>query len=151
MEINSGFRDLLRSLNAAGVRYQDLGIWIQAERDNARLLLEALSAFGAPTAEVTPDDFTEPEVFFQIGVDAVRVDIMTSVTGLDFETAWSRRTDLGFGDVQLLPAEPATGGTPAAFGGIESAPHRKLTTGKYVPLSSRAHHARSPKRVKVYK
>jgi len=94
VKINSDFRDLLRSLNAAGIRRlivggyavmvhteprytKDLDVWIEPERNNARLLLEALSAFGAPTAGVTPDDFTEPEIFFQIGVDPVRVDIMT--------------------------------------------------------------------------
>jgi len=103
-------------LNAAGVRYlivggyavmvhteprytKDLDVWIQPERNNARLLLEALSAFGAPTAGVTPDDFTEPEVFFQIGVDPVRVDILTSVTGLDFEAAWGRRIAVDFSGV----------------------------------------------------
>ena len=117
MKINSDFRDLLRSLNAAGVRYlivggyavmvhteprytKDLDVWIEPERENARLLLEALAAFGAPVASVTPDDFTEPEIFFQIGVDPVRVDIMTSVTGLDFETAWDRRIEVDFGGVQ---------------------------------------------------
>jgi hypothetical protein len=116
MEINSDFRDLLRNLNAAGVRYlivggyavmvhteprytKDLDVWIESERDNARRLLEALSAFGAPIAGVTADDFTEPEVFFQIGVDPVRVDIMTSITGLDFETAWGRRIEVDFGGV----------------------------------------------------
>jgi len=59
----------------------------------------ALAAFGAPTVDVTPDDFTEPETFFQIGIDPVRVDIMTSVAGLDFETAWSRRITVDFSDV----------------------------------------------------
>jgi hypothetical protein len=76
-----------------------LDLWIQAERNNARLLLEALAALGAPTVDVTPDDFTHPEIFFQIGVDPVRVDIMTSVTGLDFDTAWGRRIIVDFNDV----------------------------------------------------
>ena len=134
MEINSDFRDLLRSLNAAGVRYlivggyavmvhteprytKDLDVWIHPERNNALLLLNALSAFGAPTADVTPDDFTEPEVFFQIGVDPVRVDVMTSVTGLEFESAWSRRIEVDFGGVEapvlcrgdILAAKVASG------------------------------------------
>ena len=134
MEINSDFRDLLRSLNAAGVRYlivggyavmvhteprytKDLDVWIHPERNNALLLLNALSAFWAPTADVTPDDFTEPEVFFQIGVDPVRVDVMTSVTGLEFESAWSRRIEVDFGGVEapvlcrgdILAAKVASG------------------------------------------
>jgi hypothetical protein len=90
MKINSGFKDLLRSFNAAGVRYlivggyavvvhteprytKDLDIWIEPGLENARAMLEALAGFGAPTANVKPSDFTEPEVFFQIGVEPVRL------------------------------------------------------------------------------
>jgi hypothetical protein len=114
MKINSGFKDLLQSLNAGGVRYlvvggyavmvhteprytKDLDIWISPDRENACAMLAALAAFGAPTAGVSADDFTQPEVFFQIGVDPIRVDILTSVTGLDFPSAWKRRIVVDFG------------------------------------------------------
>jgi hypothetical protein len=117
VKINSDFRDLLRSLNAAGVRYlvvggyavmvhteprytKDLDVWIKPELSNARALLSALSEFGAPIAEVTPEDFTQPETFFQIGVDPVRADIMTTVTGLDFESAWCRKISVDFGGIE---------------------------------------------------
>jgi hypothetical protein len=63
-------------------------------------LLAALLEFGAPIADVTPEDFAEPEIFFQIGVDPVRVDILTSVLGLEFESAWSRKIAVDFGEVQ---------------------------------------------------
>jgi len=114
VKVNSDFRDLLRSLNEADVRYlivggyavmvhteprytKDLDIWIEPEEANARALLSALAGFGAPTNDVRPADFTEPEVFFQIGVEPVRVDIMTSVTGLAFHAAWARRVLIDFG------------------------------------------------------
>jgi hypothetical protein len=113
MKINSDFRDLLRSFNAAGVRYlivggyavmihteprytKDLDLWIDAVADNARRMIAALNEFGAPTSDIQPSDFTEPEVFFQIGVEPVRIDILTSVTGLGFEGAWERRITAGF-------------------------------------------------------
>jgi hypothetical protein len=114
MKIDSGFKDLLRSFNVAGVRYlavggyaamvhteprytKDLDLWIEATESNARLMIAALDDFGAPTADVSPGDFTEPDTFFQIGVEPVRVDIMTSVPGLDFKTAWARRLMVDFG------------------------------------------------------
>ena len=114
MKINSGFRGLLRDLNAAGVRYlivggyammvhteprytKGLDVWVQPLEPNARKLLIALAAFGAPTRDVHPSDFTEPEVFFQIGVDPVRIDIMTSVSGLGFVAAWKRGVMVDFG------------------------------------------------------
>jgi hypothetical protein len=111
VKINSDFRDLLRNLNAAGVSYlvvggyavmvhteprytKDLDLWIKPELNNAQALLAALFEFGAPVAGVTPEDFTEPEVFFQIGVDPVRVDILTSVLGLEFDEAWERKIEV---------------------------------------------------------
>jgi len=39
----------------------------------------------------------EPEVFFQIGMEPVRIAIMTSVTGLDFVPAWERKVVVDFG------------------------------------------------------
>jgi hypothetical protein len=114
VKINSDFKDLLRSLNAAGIRYlivggyavmvhteprytKDLDIWIDRDEENARVVLETLTSFGAPTAGVTAADLTEPEVFFQIGIEPVRIDIMTSVTGLAFDAAWERRVSVDFG------------------------------------------------------
>src|SRR5579872_5819577 len=114
MKINSDFRDLLRSFNGAGVRYlvvggyavmvhaeprytKDLDLWIEPTEPNAQLMIGALKEFGAPTSDVVPSDFTEPEVFFQIGIDPVRADIMTSVLGLDFEPAWKKKVLVDFG------------------------------------------------------
>ena len=114
MKINSDFKDLLRSLNAAGIRYlivggyavmvhteprytKDLDIWIERDEQNARALLRVLAEFGAPIGDVKPADLTEPEVFFQIGIEPVRIDILTSVAGLVFEAAWNRRIEVDFG------------------------------------------------------
>jgi hypothetical protein len=47
--------------------------------------------------EIQPADFTEPNVFFQIGVEPVRIDIMITVPGLDFQGSWKRRITVDFG------------------------------------------------------
>lgn len=47
-----------------------------------------------------PADLTTPETFFQIGIDPVRIDILTSVRGVDFASAWARRVTVDFGDVE---------------------------------------------------
>ena len=108
MKINSDYRDLLRILNEERVRYrivggyawmahteprytEDLDIWIEPAHGNAVSMLKALARFGVPTTDVSAADFVEPEVFFQIGVEPVRVDLMTSVPALEFEPAWSNR------------------------------------------------------------
>ena len=114
MKINSDFKDLLRGLNAAGVRYlivggyavmayteprytKDLDVWSEPVEPNAQRLFVALAQFGAPTQDIRPSDFTVPEVFFQIGIEPVRIDIMTSVPGLDFAAAWERKAIVDFG------------------------------------------------------
>ena len=57
----------------------------------------ALAEFGVPITEVNAADLTEPDVFFQIGIEPVRIDILTSVAGLVFDAAWDRRIDVDFG------------------------------------------------------
>jgi len=136
MKINSDFKDLLHELNAAGVRYlivggyavmvhteprytKDLDVWIEPIESNAQNLFVALARFGAPTKDVRPEDFTEPDLFFQIGMDPVRIDIMTSVPGLDFVSAWERKVVVDFGGEQapvlcrddVIRSKSATGRT----------------------------------------
>ena len=76
---------------------KDLDLWIEPVESNAQKLLVALAEFGAPTKEIHSSDFTEPEVFFQIGIEPVRIDIMTSVSGLEFVPAWDRKVIVDFG------------------------------------------------------
>jgi predicted nucleotidyltransferase len=113
MKINSDYRDLLRVLNAEGVRYivvggyavmihtdprytKDLDLWVEASEPNSQALVRALANFGAPLQGITAEDFTQPDTFYQLGVDPVRVDILTSVTGLDFAHAWEHRLTIDF-------------------------------------------------------
>lgn len=113
MKISSDYKDLLNIFNAAGVRYlivggyavmihteprytKDLDIWIDRSVTNAQVLFQALVRFGAPLKDLQPADFTEPEVFYQIGMEPVRIDVMTSVSGLEFESAWERRLIVDF-------------------------------------------------------
>lgn len=78
---------------------KDLDLWIEPVEVNARAVVQALTRFGAPSGSVSAADLTEPDVFFQLGVDPVRVDLLTSVTGLDFAPAWEHRLMVDFGGV----------------------------------------------------
>ena len=83
--MNSDFNDLLQALNDEAVEYlivggyavgkyteprytKDIDIWINASVENAERVLRALAKFGAPLANITVDDFTDPDLFYQIGV-----------------------------------------------------------------------------------
>jgi hypothetical protein len=64
-----------------------LDIWIDASAENAKRVLAALAAFGAPldTLEIQETDFTQPDVVAQFGLPPYRIDIMTGVSGISFE------------------------------------------------------------------
>jgi hypothetical protein len=116
---NPDFKDLLSALNAHGVEFlivgahalaahghvratKDLDVWVRPDPANARRLLAALRAFGAPTHAVTQDDFSAPGITFQIGVEPVRIDIITAVDGLTFEPAWQNRVTTAYGGVPVF-------------------------------------------------
>jgi hypothetical protein len=113
MKISSDYKDLLSIFNVAGVRYlivggyaamihteprytKDLDIWVDRSEANAEALFQALARFGAPLKGLRPTDFTEPDVYYQIGMEPVRIDIMTSVAGLSFASAWDHRVVVDF-------------------------------------------------------
>jgi hypothetical protein len=78
----------------------DIDLWVRPTRDNALRTWRALERFRAPLSKMKLDDFAEPEVLYQIGMPPSRIDIMTSVTGLDFDAAWPNRVMATFGDVE---------------------------------------------------
>jgi hypothetical protein len=45
----------------------------------------ALSAFGSPLFNLTKQDLCEPGIVFQIGLPPNRIDILTRITGVEFE------------------------------------------------------------------
>ena len=59
----------------------------------------ALEQFGAPTAQVSAEDFSRPGIVFQMGLPPLRIDVLTELSGLTFSEAWSTRTRAAFGPV----------------------------------------------------
>src|ERR1041384_1682976 len=102
----SDFRDALAELIAAKARFMvvgahalsvhgvpratvDLDIWIRPDPQNAQRVYAALAAFGAPLEAlgITRSHFQELDVVTQLGLPPLRIDVMTSVSGLTFEEA----------------------------------------------------------------
>ncbi len=64
---------------------------IATDPENANSVYVALKEFGAPLANLTADDFTQKDYFYQMGRSPLRVDIMMSIPGVEFEEAWKNR------------------------------------------------------------
>lgn len=75
---------------------KDIDIFVEANHDNIANLLSAMEKAGFETAlEVTPEKMMNVDVtVFQ---DVIRVDIMTSVSGINFATAWNRKKIIAIG------------------------------------------------------
>jgi len=73
---------------------KDLDLWISTDEENAKAVFSALKKFGAPLKGLTPHDFTERGYFYQMGNPPFRLDIMMSIPGVEFETAWEHREEV---------------------------------------------------------
>lgn len=102
------FRELLSLLEKHKVRYlvvggyavmkyteprftKDLDLWISTDEENSKAVYAALKEFGAPLKDLAPPDFTQEGYFYQMGNPPFRLDVMMSIPGVTFETAWANR------------------------------------------------------------
>jgi hypothetical protein len=115
MQANTDFRDLFAALNAEGAEYlvvgahalaahghvratKDLDVWVRPSPENATRVHRALAAFGAPLHGLSVEDLAGADLIFQIGVPPVRIDVITSIDGVEFEAAWRERMASGYAD-----------------------------------------------------
>jgi Nucleotidyl transferase of unknown function (DUF2204) len=104
MELTREFRELLALLNSRHVEYLlvgayalafhgaprftgDLDIWVKPGAQNAQQVIAALSDFGFGSAGLSEDDFKNENQVVQLGQAPVRIDLMTSLTGVAWDDA----------------------------------------------------------------
>lgn len=70
---------------------EDLDVFVEASLANARRLRRTLAEFGF--GEAAPDEelLATPDKVFMIGVKPYRIDILTRISGVEFEDAWATR------------------------------------------------------------
>ncbi|MCD4774640.1 MAG: nucleotidyltransferase [Candidatus Aegiribacteria sp.] len=81
---------------------KNLDLFIATDQDNANGVYEALKEFGAPLENLTADDFTQKGYFYQMGRAPVRVDIMMSIPGIEFDEVWGKREVVELDDLKIL-------------------------------------------------
>ncbi len=118
MEVQPDFRDLLALFNAHKVDYMivggyalafhgaprftgDLDIFVKPDLENARHILKALEMFGFNSVGLTAEDFQSPDKIIQLGFPPVRVDIITSLTGVSWKEAFLDRAEGKYGDIPV--------------------------------------------------
>ncbi len=105
---NPDFKEFIASLNANQVRYlviggyalalhghprytRDLDIWVELDRKNARALVKALQQFGMGSLGLTEEDFLVPDQVVQLGDPPNRIDILVTVSGIEFADCYPQR------------------------------------------------------------
>ncbi|HEX8432110.1 MAG TPA: hypothetical protein VF625_12505 [Longimicrobium sp.] len=116
--LSPDYRDILSELSAAGAEYivvgafamaahrmpratGDIDVWIRPDIENAHRVWIALVNFGAPVSALAVEELTKPDMFFQIGVAPVRIDVLTSIDGVSFDDAWAERVYREFSGLRV--------------------------------------------------
>jgi predicted nucleotidyltransferase len=106
--LNPDYKEMLECLSEENVRFllvgayavavygypratKDIDFFVRASQENASSLMRALTRFGAPLDEISESDFAAEGIVFQIGNSPRRIDILTRISGVDFERAYANR------------------------------------------------------------
>ncbi len=109
--LNNDYKEILQLLKSNEVRFLvvgayamgaygypratgDMDVWIMASGENSRRVFIALKEFGAPLEQINETTFAGRNIIFQIGVAPRRIDIITSIDGVDFEQAWQNKVEI---------------------------------------------------------
>lgn len=140
LTLNQDFREFIESLNASDVRYlviggyavalhghprytKDLDIWIELEPDNASRMINALETFGFGSLGLQAADFLVPDQIIQLGYAPNRIDLFTTVPGVEFPSCYGRRV------VVMVD------GTPVSFIDLDNLKKSKRAAGRLQDLA----------------
>ena len=105
MVLNKDFREFIELLNVHEIKYlvvggyavtihgyprftDDIDIWFWIEESNAKSMIEVLKDFGFSSLKISVSDLISPYKIIQLGYPPNRIDLLTSVDGLEFEKCY---------------------------------------------------------------
>ena len=119
MQLNKDLREFIELLNSSGVEYLVVGAFAVAWHGHPRFTADidflvgtteantlsmagVLDAFGFRSLGIKPDDLSRPGQIIQLGVKPNRIDLITSITGVEFSQAWTRRVQGSIGGIPVF-------------------------------------------------
>ncbi|MDT4898019.1 MAG: hypothetical protein QOH25_3096 [Acidobacteriota bacterium] len=111
------FKEFLRLLNARQVEYlliggyavgyygypratADMDIWVAIDRPNAEKVAAVLRVYGFDLPELSPEIFLEENRIIRMGIPPLRLEVMTSISGVRFEECYAERVPVMIDDVE---------------------------------------------------
>jgi hypothetical protein len=118
MDIQPDFKDFIALLNQHQVAYlvvggfavaqhgyprftADIDFWVKPDAENANRVVSALGDFGFAGPDISVADFIKTNHVVQLGYPPNRIDLLTSVTGLEFDECWKDRQTIEFEGVTI--------------------------------------------------
>jgi hypothetical protein len=116
--LNKDFKEFIQSLNDNQVHYlvvggyavalhghprytKDMDVWIEMKPENAKQVAKALEQFGFGSLGLKADDFLVPDQVLQLGNAPNRINLITTLKGIDFENCYASRVDVEIDDVTV--------------------------------------------------
>lgn len=111
MILSDDFEDFLKLLNRHQVQYLivggyamafhgkprytgDLDVWINISEENSLKMVSVINDFGFASVGFTVEDFSRPNLINQIGYPPLRIDILTSIDGVEFDEAYAEKLEM---------------------------------------------------------
>jgi hypothetical protein len=69
----------------------DMAVWIAVHPENARKLVRTLHEFGFTSEDIVPELFMEEDRIVRLGEPPLRVELLTSISGVTFAEAFADR------------------------------------------------------------
>lgn len=116
--LSQDFKEFIESLNANGVRYlvvggyavavhgyprytKDIDVWIGSNPENAMRLIKAMEQFGFGSLGLKETDFLDADQVVQLGYPPNRIDILTTLAGVEFDACYQCKVQLFIDDVMV--------------------------------------------------
>ena len=116
--LNKDFKEFVQFLNANAVEYLvvggyalmahghprytgDIDFWVDPTPVNIANLLKALGQFGFSSLDLKEEDFFVEEAVIKLGFPPARIDLMVSISGVEFASAYKSRLDVDLDDTRI--------------------------------------------------
>jgi hypothetical protein len=79
----------------------DLDVWISRDPENADRIVAAVTAFGFGVSDLNAEMFLTAKRVIRMGYPPMRIELMTSVSGVEFEQCFAERIVARWDDVDV--------------------------------------------------
>ncbi len=108
IQLPPDFKEFLKLLNSHRVKYLlvggyavgyhgypratgDMDLWVAIRQNNAEKLVVVLREFGLNAPQLSADIFLQENQIIRMGVPPMRIELLTTISGVDFDSCYSER------------------------------------------------------------